>query len=103
MEDFFKIIITIAVITAIVVGTWFGFAYRNQDYIRTNAVPYLEKQGYTVKSHEGHTGSYVYGDNEWYLLTDKKGYLYEVCITSWYGELQMYDFKCLNAISNKNE
>jgi len=94
-------LITIAsVLLALIIG-WNLTAYRDIEHLKIVAPNFIEERGYTVTSYDGHTGDCFMGGGTWYQARDKSGLLYSMKVTNWRGELQMYDVKCLNAVTTK--
>lgn len=77
--------------------------YRDIEDIKKNAPEFLKKRGYTIVSYDGYESNLGMGFNGGfaaYQVVDNKGFVYTLEICEWNGEYQIYNQKCLNAVSN---
>ena len=100
MKDFLIGIVIVLLITATVLITWNLTAYRDIEMLKDEAPEFVTERGYKITSYDGYEGNYIMGGNVWYQARDTSGYLYEMSIVEWRGELQLYNLKCLNAVTN---
>ena len=76
-------------------------AYRDVDKLKTAGVEYVENMKMSIVNYDGFQGDMIHGGFVWYKVRDEKGYLYELAIGEWNGEIMTYNMKCLNAVSNQ--
>lgn len=91
------------IIAAIILGLvilWNTTAYRDVDELKNNGVDFLEERGFIVTSYDGYEGSLFHGGFTWYKANDEDGYLYEMALGEWRGEIMLYNVTCLNAVKN---
>lgn len=93
-----KTILGILSIIAIFIALWFGFAYRDVDYIKLNGVKYLQSLGYEVIGSDGFTGGLIYGGDVYYQAKriDTPNLLYSIAVVEWNGELQSWRPEVIN-------
>ena len=53
-----------------------------------------------IVNYDGFSGDMIHGGFIWYKVRDEKGYLYELAIGEWNGEIMTYNMECLNAVTN---
>lgn len=78
--------------------------YRDVESIKNNAPKFLKERGYTIISYDGYESNLMMGGNGGfvaYQVKDSKDFVYTLEICEWNGEYQIYNQKCLNAVSNK--
>lgn len=76
-------------------------AYRDIAELKEKAPSFIEERGFEVTSYDGYEGSIYHGGFTWYQVRDTSGYLYNLCVGDWRGELMIYNQECLNAVSNE--
>lgn len=78
--------------------------YRDVEGIKNDAPEFLRERGYTIISYDGYESNLCMGFNGGfaaYQVKDSKDFVYTLEICEWDGEYQIYNQKCLNAVSNK--
>ncbi len=78
--------------------------YRDIEGIKKKAPEFLKERGYEIISYDGYESNLSMGFNGGfaaYQVKDNKGFVYTLEICEWDGEYQIYNQKCLNALSNK--
>lgn len=78
---------------------WNATAYRDVEQLKVEAPAFLDERGLTITSYDGYEGSMIHGGFTWYQARDKEGFLYNMRIGEWKGEIMLYNQTCLNAIS----
>ncbi len=99
MKNIIKIPLTVLVILLSVI-VHNQLAYRDIDMLKIQAPLIIAKRGFTITSYDGYQGDIFHGGFTWYQARDSKGYLYNMMIGEWRGELMIYRLKCLNAVTN---
>ena len=100
MKDFSIGTVVALLIIAIILITWNLTAYRDVEILKEEAPEFVSERGYKITSYDGYEGSVVIGGFVWYQARDTSGHLYKMAIVEWRGELQLYNLKCLNAITS---
>lgn len=98
-ETIIWISVLILFITGIIVS-WNLTAYRDVDLLRKKAPTFVSHLGFKDVSYHGYEGGYFMGGYMWFQARDNDGYLYEMAVAEWRGELHIYNLKCLNAVTN---
>ena len=75
-------------------------AYRDNEKIKTVGVEYVDNMNMAIVNYDGFSGDMIHGGFIWYKVRDEKGYLYELAIGEWNGEIMTYNMECLNAVTN---
>lgn len=97
-----------AIYTLLCIGGVYGLialrnstAYRDIDKLRSVEVQYISNMGMTIINYDGFEGDVIHGGFTWYKAKDKEGFLYELSLGEWDGQIMLYSMKCLNAVSNQ--
>jgi hypothetical protein len=76
-----------------------SLAYRDVELLKKDAPSFIRERGFTITSYDGYEGCVIHGGFTWYQARDKEGFLYNMAIGEWDGELMLYNQTCLNAVS----
>jgi hypothetical protein len=74
---------------------------RDVDSTKKEAPEFFKERGYKIVSYDGYTTGLFSGGTVWYVVKDSSGFIYSLAIQEWWGELHIYNQKCLNAVSNE--
>ena len=95
-----KYVISVVTFVIGVIVLWFSTAYRDVDELKIKAPKFISQRGYNITSYDGYSGEPFHGGLVWYQARDNNGYLYQMAVGEWGGELMIYNLKCLNAVEN---
>ena len=101
METIIKILYGLLFVAIIIGGVILRneLAYRDVAGLEQTAPEFIEGRGFTITSYDGFEGSAVHGGFVWYQARDEQGFLYNMAVGEWQGQLMLYDITCLNAVS----
>lgn len=82
--------------------TFLTSCFRDVESTKKEAPEFLKERGYRIISYDGYESDVFSGGTVWYVVKDSSDYVYSLAIQEWWGELHVYNQKCLNAVSNEN-
>lgn len=93
------LIVILALVVALGLGIrgCYSYGIRNVVHTRQVAPAFLEKHGFKVIAYQGFNAAFFTGGYAWFTL-EKNGITYEASVGDWYGELQLYNLKAIDAI-----